>query len=191
MGLGAGHAAVEREEVNGGVLKAGRAVRDLVGGGDFSFGRFTAGYTWYKTLQTDLQDRKRVLALRAEGGAIIGDAPVYERFFAGGTGSMRGFKFRGVGERHGINNDNIGGDFLLLAGGEYSFPVIGENLRGLVFVDTGMVGSGGFRAGVGAGVRFTINVFGPVPLEFALTLPVAAGADDDTQVFSFLIGRIF
>ncbi len=160
-------------------------------GGEHMFGRLTAGYTWYKTLDTDLQDRKHVLKLRAEGGAMIGDAPVHERFYAGGTGSIRGFEFRGVGRRSGLNTDNIGGDYMLLGGAEYAFPLVGENIRGFYFLDTGWVGTSDVRASIGAGARFTIDVFGPVPLELGLGFPLTSQSDDETQVFSFLVGRIF
>lgn len=160
-------------------------------GGDHFFGKLTAGYRWYRTLKTDLFERKSVLALRAQGGVIVGDAPVFERFYAGGTGSMRGFDFRGVGERDGIDENNIGGDFLILLGGEYSFPLVGDTLRGLFFLDTGTAGSGTYRASIGAGVRFTIELFGPVPLELDVAIPLLSDTDDDEQVFSFLIGRLF
>lgn len=160
-------------------------------GGDESFGKITAGYTWYRTLRTDAFDRKSVLQLRAEGGAIIGDAPVFERFYAGGTGTIRGFEFRGVGPHMGLQNNNIGGDFLVLLGGEYSFPLIGESIRGLFFLDSGAVGSGVYRAAIGGGVRFTVDLFGPVPLEFDLAIPVSSDADDEEQFFSFMVGRIF
>ncbi|MEK7756164.1 MAG: BamA/TamA family outer membrane protein, partial [Planctomycetota bacterium] len=125
------------------------------------------------------------------GGAIVGDAPVFERFYAGGTGSIRGFEFRGIGERDGLDDNNIGGDYLLLMGAEYSYPLYGENLRGHVFLDTGTAGAGAYRAAVGTGVRLTINLFGPLPLEFNLAMPVAKGDGDDEQVFSFLVGGIF
>ncbi len=160
-------------------------------GGDHQFGRLGLGYNWYKTLSVDRQERKRVLSLRGEGGIIIGDAPVFERFYAGGIGSVRGFAYRGIGERSGLDDNNIGGDYLLLAGAEYSYPLYGENLRGHVFLETGTAGSGAYRAAVGTGVRFTINVFGPLPLEFNLAMPVAKGDGDDEQIFSFTIGSLF
>ncbi len=160
-------------------------------GGQHSFGKLTLGYTWYRTLHTDLLDRKHIVKLRADGGLIVGDAPVFERFFAGGTGSVRGFDFRGIGERGGIDKNNIGGDYLVLLGAEYSYPLIGENIRGMIFLDTGTAGAGAYRAAIGTGVRFTINLFGPVPLEFNLALPLSSDAEDEEQVFSFLIGRIF
>ena len=160
-------------------------------GGDHGFGKLTAGYSWFKTLRTDALERKSVLHLRAEGGVNIGDAPVFERFFAGGTGSIRGFEFRGVGPHDGIDDNNIGGDTLALFGAQYSFPLYGDNLRGHVFLDTGTVGSGTIRASIGAGIRLTIDVFGPLPLEFNLAAPFSSDTDDDEQVFSFLIGTLF
>ena len=160
-------------------------------GGDHLFGKINAGYNWFTTLATDRKERKSVLQLRAEGGAVVGDAPVFERFYAGGTGSIRGFKFRGVGPRDGIDDNNVGGDYLVLLGAEYSYPLWGENLRGHVFLDTGTAGPGGYRAAIGTGVRLTIDLFGPFPLELNLAAPIAKDADDEEQVFSFLVGSVF
>ncbi len=160
-------------------------------GGDHTFGEFTTGYTRYLPLHTDALERKHVLALNAEGGAMIGEAPVFERFYAGGTGSIRGFEYRGIGPRDGIDQNNVGGDWLLLFGGEYSFPLVGENLRGLMFLDAGSAGPGPIRSAIGAGVRFTIDLFGPVPFEFDLALPWLKDSEDEEQVFSFLIGSAY
>ena len=160
-------------------------------GGEFGFGKLGVAYDHYRTVKTDAFDRKSVLHLRAKGGVIIGDAPVFERFFAGGTGSIRGFQFRGVGERDGIDDNNIGGDYRILLGAEYSFPLVGDNVRGLFFLDTGAVGSGTWRAALGTGIRFTLNIFGGVPIELDLAIPISSDEGDDTQVFSFLFGGIF
>lgn len=155
------------------------------------FGKLTGRYTWYRTLATDALERKKVLKLRAEGGVILGEAPVFERFFAGGTGSILGFRFRGVGERDGISQTNVGGDFLLLLSAEYSYPLVGQKVRGHVFLNTGTAGTGAYRAAVGTGVRFTLDLLGPVPLEFNLAVPVSSDSEDDQQVFSFLVGSLF
>lgn len=160
-------------------------------GGDGTFGKAATGYNWYKTLHTDLLERKTILTLRAEGGIVVGDAPVYERYYAGGVGSIRGFEFRGVGERQGLDDNNVGGDYLILAGAEYSFPVYGDNLRGHIFLDTGTAGGGAYRMAVGIGVRLTLNLIGPLPLEFNLAAPIASGDGDDEQVFSFVIGGLY
>jgi outer membrane protein assembly factor BamA len=160
-------------------------------GGDYAFGELTSGYSRFFTLHTDLRERKHVLEMRAEAGSILGEAPVFERFYAGGNGSIRGFDYRGIGPREGLDNNNVGGDYLILLGTEYSFPMIGENLRGLLFLDSGTAGGGRFRAGLGVGIRFTLDILGPVPFEFDLAAPVSSDDEDDTQVFSFMVGKIF
>lgn len=160
-------------------------------GGDHTFGKFVASYNWYTTLWTDALNRKGVLRFRGEGGAIVGEPPVFERFYAGGTGSVRGFDFRGIGEYEGLRHDNVGGDTLMLLSAEYSYPLFGENVRGHVFMDSGTAGSGAYRVAVGTGIRLTINLIGPLPLEFNIAAPITSEEDDDKQVFSFLIGSLF
>jgi outer membrane protein assembly complex protein YaeT len=166
----------------------------VLGGEDF-FAKTNVSYTWHKTLVTDVQERKGVLSLRGDVGGIFGNAPVFERFYAGGIGSIRGFEFRGVSPRQGLDEDPIGGDFLALLKAEYSFPLYGDNLRGVFFSDMGTVEDGfeltSWRASIGFGVRLQIDFFGPVPLEFDLAVPVLKDGDDEEQVFSFFIGATF
>ena len=89
----------------------------------------------------------------------------------------------------------MGGDFLALLKAEYSFPLVGDTLRGLVFTDMGTVEDGfkvtTWRASIGVGARLQIDFFGPVPLEFDLAFPVSKDGDDDEQIFSFFIGATF
>lgn len=164
-------------------------------GGDAFFGKLLASYTWHKTVRTDELERPDVVSVKGTVGAIAGDAPVFERFYAGGIGSIRGFQFRGVSPREGLDDDAIGGDFMLLLSGEYSFPLFGDNLRGLVFSDMGTVEDNyeitQWRASIGGGVRLALDFFGPVPLEFDVAVPVLSDEDDEDQVFSFFIGASF
>lgn len=164
-------------------------------GGDYDFGRPSASFAWYKTLQTDALDRKSVLALRADAAYIVGDAPVFERFYAGGFGSVRGFRFRGITPRAGLFNDKVGGDFILLAGGEYSVPLYADNIRGVAFLDMGTVEEDfeitTWRAAIGFGLRINLNFFGPVPMVFDFGFPIAEDDSDNNQVFSFSIGASF
>jgi outer membrane protein insertion porin family len=89
----------------------------------------------------------------------------------------------------------VGGEFMLLFSTEYSFPLYGKLLRGLVFTDMGTVEENisitDWRASVGAGVRVQVDFFGPVPLEFDVAVPVLDARDDDEQIFSFFIGATF
>lgn len=164
-------------------------------GGEWSFGKPSVSFAWYKTVSTDIFDRKSVLAVRADSGFIVGDAPVFERFYGGGFGSIRGFDFRGISPRQGIFNDRVGGDFILLVGGEYSVPLYADNVRGVAFLDMGTVEKDfeitSWRASVGFGLRVNLNFFGPVPMVFDFGFPIAKDDDDDTRVFNFSIGASF
>jgi outer membrane protein assembly complex protein YaeT len=164
-------------------------------GGDYSFGKAIADYTHYFTLKTDTFDRKHILAVGATGGQIFGDAPVFERFYGGGIGSVRGFEFRGISPRDGIRDDRIGGDFMFLTNAEYSFPLMGKVVRGVTFMDMGTVepdfGINSWRASVGFGARIYIKYFGPIPLAFDFAFPIAKEDEDDTQVFNFSFGTTF
>jgi outer membrane protein assembly factor BamA len=68
-------------------------------GGDHTFGILSGTHRWYKTLHEDIAERKTILATKLYAGTIIGDAPVFEKFYAGGQGSIRGFDYRGVSTR--------------------------------------------------------------------------------------------
>ncbi len=164
-------------------------------GGDFNFGKPSIGYAWYKTMRTDILDRKSILALRADAAWIVGDAPVFERFYGGGFGSLRGFSFRGVSPRRGIYENVVGGDFIFLTGGEYSFPLYGKTFRGVTFLDMGTVEESfeltGWRVSVGVGLRVQVDFFGPVPIVFDFGFPIAKDDDDDVQVFNFAFGASF
>src|SRR5262249_23616973 len=70
--------------------------------------------------------------------ARCGDAPVSERFYAGGFRSSRGFTFRGVGPDS--NGSRVGGDFLFLNSLEYQVPVkANDQIYRVAFVDSGTV----------------------------------------------------
>ncbi|MCL2330310.1 MAG: BamA/TamA family outer membrane protein, partial [Phycisphaerae bacterium] len=163
--------------------------------GGFFFGKITSRFVQHFTLATDEQDRKSVLSLRAEAGQILGDAPVFERFYAGGIGSMRGFNFRGIGPREGLRHNRVGGDFTFLTGAEYSFPLYAKVVRGVCFSDMGTVeqsfGINSWRMAVGAGVRLNLDIFGPVPMEFDLAYPVMKDREDNISYFSFFVGLPF
>jgi outer membrane protein insertion porin family len=169
--------------------------------GDYSFTRATAEYKTYWTVDEDFLGRKTVLSLRLEAGQIFGSAPVFERFYAGGHQTFRGFNYRGAGPR-GIRNDTgrvgedpVGGDFLFLAGLEYNFPVWEEALRGVVFVDSGTVDHSvrfdKYRVSVGAGVRLRLPILGQAPIALDLAYPIVREPGDDKQIFSFNVALPF
>ncbi len=164
-------------------------------GGDYSFGRPALSFAWYKTLRTDIFDRKSILAVRADTGIIVNEAPVFERFYAGGFGSVRGFSYRGISPRAGIMNNKVGGDFILLTGAEYSFPLYGKTFRGVTFLDMGTVERdvtiSSWRAAVGFGLRINVDFFGPVPIVLDFGFPIAKDDEDNTRIFNFAFGASF
>ncbi len=163
--------------------------------GGFNFSKIEGTYRWYRTLWTDAMDRKHYIATKLHVGGIIGDAPVFESFYAGGIGSMRGFEYRGVSPRSAGTSDRIGGEFIVLAAAEYSFPLYGEMFRGVVFMDSGTVeedfGLSSYRVAAGFGLRWVIPMLGPVPVKLDFAFPLAKDDQDDTQVFSFSLGWYF
>jgi len=166
-------------------------------GGDLNFAKIVLRFDKYFTLHEDLFDRKTTLAFRNEVGFnVFGDSAFYERFYAGGTGSLRGFKFRGVGPRSGPLKDPVGGDFSWVSTAEVNFPIWEKVLRGVVFVDVGTVESDitirNIRTDIGFGARITVPLFGsPFPLAVDFAVPVTKGPKDETQLVSFSLGVPF
>lgn len=175
--------------------------------GDYSFGKLSGFYQKFRTIREDLAERKTILVTKLYGATVIGDAPPFEKFYAGGSGTyygIRGFDYRGVSTRgvpttaDGLpiagakKKDPIGSDWIVLANAEVIMPLVGDNFSALFFIDSGMIDSGGFRASVGTGIQILIpQWFGPVPMRFELATPVMKDGDDETQIFSFSIGRLF
>ncbi|MCL2646414.1 MAG: outer membrane protein assembly factor BamA [Phycisphaerales bacterium] len=163
-------------------------------GGELTFSKIVVRFDKYFTLYEDLFDRKTTLAFRNEVGFdAFGDSAFYERFYAGGIGSLRGFKFRGVGPRSGPLKDPVGGDFEWVSTVEANFPIWEKILRGVVFVDVGTVESDitirNIRSDVGFGARITVPLFGtPFPLAVDFAVPVTKGPKDETQLVSFSLG---
>jgi outer membrane protein insertion porin family len=167
--------------------------------GDHTFGVVSGTYVRYKTLAVDLADRKTVLSTKLHGATVVGDAPPFEKFYAGGSQSIRGFDFRGVSTRGLQTNvanpqkkEPIGSDWIILGSAEIAVPVVSDNLSLLLFVDSGLIDTGGYRASVGTGIQLLLpQWFGPVPMRLEVATPFIKDGEDDTQVFSFSVGRLF
>lgn len=165
-------------------------------GGDFSFTRANAEYTLFLTLNEDFLGRKSILRLNGRVAYIFqrNEAPTYEQFYLGGR-SLRGLDFRTVSPK-GVRADNgqpsdepVGGEWLVFLGAQYEFPLFGDFVNGVFFVDSGTVtddpGLDDFRVTFGLGLRLYIDAFGPVPIALDFGFPFAKQEDDDTQLFSF------
>jgi outer membrane protein insertion porin family len=164
-------------------------------GGQYDYHKFNIGFNKFYTINEDLLERKTILSYRADAGYITGgDAPFFERFYGGGLGSIRGFRYRGISPRSGPEDDPIGGNFSLTGSVELNFPIASELLRGVVFADAGTVESdfrfGTIRSSVGVGVRLTLPIFGQLPLALDFGIPITKDRQDDTRFISFSLGFV-
>jgi outer membrane protein insertion porin family len=185
--------------------------------GDYQFTQASASYSKYWLLDQDFFGRKTTLRFKSTVGYIFEDneAPLFERLYAGGHNTFRGFRYRGVSPRGLYDHDGlaatppiqgsdpVGGEFLFLAGTEYNFPVwsspsgggYSDILRGVVFVDTGTVDTDAsfdaYRVAVGAGIRLNIPMLGQAPFAFDFAFPLVKEDEDDVRVFSFSIALPF
>src|SRR5262249_50594609 len=109
--------------------------------GDFSFPQITLeGNKYWTTHERPDGSGRHVLAAPTQIAGTGSNTAVFERFYAGGFRSMRGFEFRGVGPH--VNTFNVGGDFMFLNSLEYQMPILAnDNLYAVAFVDSGTVES--------------------------------------------------
>jgi outer membrane protein insertion porin family len=119
--------------------------------------------------------------------------PIEDRFYAGGTSSVRGYPQDKIGPLDSTGNPT-GGNALVILNAEGRFP-IWRWLSGVVFVDTGAVapevsdlGSAAFKTGVGGGIRVKTPV-GPLRLDVGYALNSIEG-EDRWQLY-FGIGQAF
>ena len=141
-----------------------------------SFQKATASVNGFVPLFRDGRDRAIVFEVRGDAGAIYNSAPFFERFFEGGFGSVRGFRFRGISPRQGPADDPVGGDFSATGSAALGFPLYSRLLRGTLFVDAGSVSPepdlGTVRAAAGFGFRLTLDALGGVPIAFDFAWPL-------------------
>lgn len=146
--------------------------------------------------------RSTVLALRLRSGTLqpIGgfgatDVPIYKRFFAGGSNSVRGYGYQRVGPRD-AEDDPLGGLTLTESSVELRFPIpLWDRLGGVVFLDGGQLSEPAFTwrtgdlfVGTGAGIRVRTPL-GPLRLDVGVPIDPRAGFDAFQIHFS--VGEAF
>jgi outer membrane protein assembly complex protein YaeT len=163
--------------------------------GDFNYPNISLEANRYFTVHQRADGSgKQVVALRSQIAWSGDNTPVFEKFYAGGFRSLRGFAFRGVGPDAG--GFKLGGDFMFLNSIEYQYPIKANDQIYLVaFVDSGTVEQQvtikDYRVSAGFGVRFVVPMLGPVPIALDFGFPIVKGPGDTEQVFSFWLGWNF
>src|SRR6202020_787284 len=140
---------------------------------------------------------RSVLAARALAGVPEGagelSLPPDQRFYAGGTSTIRGYGYQLVGPMF-PNTDNPTGGTAITTGGLEFRQRLYTNWGFVAFVDAGQVSAGvrplpdDIRVGAGAGVRY----YTPIgPIRFALAVPVDRRPGEDSFEVYIGLGQAF
>jgi len=143
-------------------------------GGDKDFAKYQISNGWYfKHFKKLFLEVKLRGSLVEEFGDSI-DVPVYERFYAGGAYTIRGYKDRDIGPKDLETDDPIGGKAEFIANLEYSYPFT-RQMRAAIFYDTGYVWTdikdvdfADLKSSVGAGIRMNLPI--PVRIDYGYGL---------------------
>lgn len=169
-------------------------------GGGVNYYKLIGENSWYHPLLWNF-----VFMIHGKAGYADGhsgtDLPIFERFFLGGSESLRGFNFNDVGPRD-LAGNSIGGRSLLLLNTEIIYPFT-RYIRGILFYDRGNVYGwegdisktssnnfdiGSMRHSWGFGLRF-FSPMGPISIAWGFKLDRMAG--ESSTEFHFTIGRAF
>ncbi len=140
---------------------------------------------------------RSILAFRGTIGSIQGagtwSIPPDQRMYAGGSATVRGYRWQGVGPQYGNTRYAIGGTSIDAASVEYRQRIL-RSFGMAVFADAGQVGEnsmpfeGTVRVGTGAGVRYYTPI-GPVRLDVGV--PVNRAPRGDTWDLYIGLGEAF
>jgi outer membrane protein insertion porin family len=165
-------------------------------GGDIGYTKYVGDSGWYFPLFWDT-----VGMLHGRIGFIhgdpVGDVPVWERFYLGGMGSVRGYGWRDISPRDPETDDRIGGNKMLQFNVEFLFPIIKKaGFQGVLFYDTGNAYDNGedlelgvLRMSVGFGVRW-YSPMGPIRMEYGYILDDQQGQQGEGK-WEFTMGSAF
>jgi len=175
--------------------------------------QLTLGDTPYKDMLSDLafnrhigearaylrlsRDPKLVLAARGMAGGISGavadDVPADKRFYAGGGGTIRGYKYQSVGVLE--DGDPVGGDSMITLSFELRAQMT-KTLGAALFLDGGNAYRESvpdleepMRWGAGFGIRYFMK-FAPLRADVAFPLNRREDIDPAFQLY-FSLGQAF
>ncbi len=150
-------------------------------GGDHEFLRFEHDSTWFRALG---REQKYVLSLRTRHGVMTeyGSSdyiPLQERFYAGGSDTVRGYRNRDIGPKVREYPRRFWSDYFAIGGNmrfvynleaKYRitdmFRVYGFADAGAVWADSGDFGFGDFNYSAGVGMGFHVPMLGPIRVDY-------------------------
>ena len=158
-------------------------------GGDYDFGRLEADVAVYATplrgrTETGLDNVTLVEHFRTgwvENFGDTDDVPFYERYFVGGSATVRGSRTRWLTPR-GLEQQFVGGEILVVNNIEARIPIFqktfNRQLSAVAFFDAGrsyrrFSEIGDFGYGVGGGIRYVVQFWklhGVVRADYGINL---------------------
>ncbi len=171
-------------------------------GGDPSFIKSVADSAWYFPMfwDTVFMVRGRIGMV---GSLIDKPIPIGDRFFVGGSGTVRGFRPGTAGPVDVLGN-RVGGNKELIFNAEYNFPLVpAARLKGVIFYDMGRAFDDGtsqkqdepdrisfrdFKHAWGWGFWW-LSPLGPLRFEWGYILHKKP--EDQASQFEFSIGTLF
>jgi outer membrane protein assembly complex protein YaeT len=144
--------------------------------------------------------------IRVHGNVGLGNAigtgtfPIYENFFAGGPGSVRGYAQNTLGPTSTIPNQTnlarAGGKLRVTGGIELAMRIanrddlyfLGFYDVGNAFAETGDFNAGDLRSSIGIGVRWNTPIG---PLNVYLSEAINDGPNDNLEMLQFTLGARF
>ncbi len=162
------------------------------------FYKLTYSQQWFQALSHDFTLRLNG-DLGVAGGYSGMQLPFFKNFYAGGTGSVRGYDFSSLGPRD-VNNYSLGGDRRVIGNIELLFPFPGmekeKSVRLGAFLDGGAVYGGGSQVPASMGMRYSTGLgvtwFSPAgPIQISWSKALNAQPQDKLQSFQFSMGGMF
>lgn len=145
-------------------------------------------------------NEKYIIALRGQYGVILGsnltNTPSSMQYYAGGSSSLRGFRYRSIGLPVYIDDNKIESAIGGLSLGALSAEIRAQlkgNFSGVAFIDTAAIGAHAFahnviKTGIGAGIRYKSPVG---TIRFDLATPIKRNKYDGKFQFYMGIGEAF
>lgn len=171
-------------------------------GAELDISKADVRFQVFKTIKSDDDKLRHVISFRNEASWVeehhnTPEVPIYERYYLGGSRTLRGFRLWGVGPL--FNKDPLGGNVRHFGALQYTFPLLEDTLRGLVFVDWGNIDTGvhalrldKYRVSSGVGLLLSLDFLGqPLPISVSWGEPLLKEDTDRVRNFLFDIGVAF
>jgi outer membrane protein insertion porin family len=167
-------------------------------GSDLEYNKLTYNGSFYMPVTNDIIFSAKGRVGVGKGSGDLESMPFFDKYYAGGIRSVRGFKQNSLGPQDSEGKSQ-GGDFVTSASAELIFPAPfmsdAKSFRMSTFVDAGNVFADQddfdadevrYSAGVGA---IWLSPLGPFTLSYAKPLNKKDG--DEEQVIQFSLGTTF